>query len=166
MCDVLLKDPLNRLWQMSIDNQGLLLTTLLPNTMSQIDGPTIASDPTRQWHLSAELDGTIVSTFVPPTPLRQILNYIPMKSPNGGTFKIQVDSSGLLLSTVTAVMLPDSIPYPFDVTMSRWPDSIGVTCPACANATVSVLGDLACWCCVCNAFVKPEDTTILVILDE
>lgn len=166
MCDVLLRDPINRLWQMSIDDQGLLLTTLLLTKLPQIDGPTIASDPTKQWKLSADLDGTIISTSVPQTPLRQILTYIPMRAPSGGTFKIQVDSTGSLLSTVTATMLPDSIPLPFDVTMSRWPDSIGVTCPACANATVSVLGDLACWCCVCNSFVKPDDTTILVILDE
>lgn len=151
---------------MSIDDSGLLVTTLLPTMIPQIEGPTLASDPTKQWHLSAEVDGTIVSTSVPATSLRQILNYVPMKSPSGGTFKIQVDGTGSLLSTVTPFMLPDSIPIPFDVTMSRWPDSIGVTCPALHDATVSVLGDLACWCCVCNAFVRPEDTTILVILDE
>lgn len=166
MCSPLLRDPLNRLWQTQVLDQGNLTATL-----TNINSP-YPKNPTLQvgssfWQLEITSKGSLTSTKVG-KPNLTALPYIPMTSLGGVNYKLTVlDPSGIIGVTTTGSVLPDFIPYSPDVSMSFWPTAnTGVFCTTCGNASVTVSADLSCWCCSCSTWVLPEDTNILVQLEE
>lgn len=151
---------------MGVDDQGRLSTTKQNFQVAHLTGP-IMQGGVNAWQLTADLLGRVVSTKIKVPNILSPLDYIPMSSPGGIPFKVVFrDNIQRLVTQGTSGRLIDVIPLQPDVAMSRWPDSIGVSCPSCNNATISVSADLSCWCCVCSTFVIPEDTTITVILEE
>lgn len=201
MCNVLLRDPLNRLWQTGVTDNGLLTTDLTTITSPLPQGPILqglltvstnvssgygvggfgvggfggttvtTSFPVNSWHLSADTQGRIVADLVPnPVAPQVALPFFPIVSAGGFNWNISIDNNGILQSDLgspaTGGNFQDVIPYPLDVSMSRWPLSTGIFCTTCGNASVTVSGDLSCWCCACNSFVPPEDTNMIVVLEE
>lgn len=161
MCNVLLPDPNKNLWQLSVQDDGTIATTLTALNIP-VNAPVLQGT-NFQWALSAGTDGSLVAS---PAAVPSALSYIPLISPAGNVFKLVIDSGNLATVASSVLGAPEFIPRPQDVTMSQWPVSIGVTCPKCANAAITVGGDLSCWCCVCSSFVDANDTTILVVLEE
>lgn len=165
-CTPLLKDPTNHYWALSVLDTGMLTTTAFNFPVKAQNNP-ILLDPNGKsnWQLSADATGRIISTQVGGGGVV----YIPLMSPRNLNYIVGIDASGLLFTSATTAILPDIIPYPIDVAMSVYGNGFlnpPVTCPNCGNASVTVSADESCWCCTCRSFVLPEDTTIIVILDE
>jgi len=170
-CTPILKDPSGHFWILGVLDSGILTTTYYPFTVSVQANPILISPlNSTLWQLSADNTGHIVSTYLPTLPKGGVVRpYIPMLSPGFLTYALGVNPAGYVQTTSSAVTLPDTVPYPFDITMSIYGNgnlNPPVICPVCANATVTVSADLSCWCCGCASFVRPEDTTIVVILSE
>jgi hypothetical protein len=161
MCNIILRDPTNHFWQLGCTEQGLLTTTLTNITFPINDPMLLVSNVA--WTLTANAQGQIVSTKTTPSNIAQ--SFYVLNSPLNKTFKLTATLNGLLSTTFAPGQI-EPIPYPFDISMSRWPDSTPVICPRCSNASIKVSADMSCWCCACNSFVLPEDTNIIVILDE
>jgi hypothetical protein len=164
MCNVLLKDPNNNFWQLASDDFGIMETTLTPITVQTYAPPVIKAGG-NAWTLSADITGQVALN---PTNITKVaLPYIILHSTSK---QWQLTFSPLtqqLLMQPTSIGQQDVIPTETDVSMSRWPEGYnGLLCPNCANASVTVSGDLSCWCCVCSSFVLPENTTIEVALSE
>lgn len=166
MCDLLIRYPVNdQLWLLGTTDGGNMTTAPVHIPFPILD-PTLIDNNGDAWSLTANNLGEIVATNIG-SPLTTSVNSATLIStPSNVFFTLTIDSNGLLHTAFSALHPATVVPRPHDVTMSQWPDSIGVTCPRCGGATVTVSADMSCWCCACNAFVLPEDTTILVILDE
>lgn len=166
MCNILLRDPANNLWQVSVLDQGNLTTS--PSTLVSNDpkNPVLVNG-TNNWQLGISTHGSLNATLVTPASVKRALSYIPMTSSGGVNFSLKVhDATGVLGVSSTGSLLPDFIPYIPDVAMSRFPVSDGIYCYTCGNASVTVSADLSCWCCTCSNFVLPENTNIIVVLEE
>jgi hypothetical protein len=174
-CTPLLKDPKGHYWALGVGDQGNP-TTVAFNEPIQFQSNPILTDTNGQstnWQFSATTTGAIVATqiFSLPTIRKDNLPYIPLISPSGFAYIFTVTSQGNIQTTFLPLGLiryfPDVIPYIPNVTMSQYGNyNPSVTCPVCANAVIQVSADLSCWCCTCSCFVPPEDTTMLVVLDE
>lgn len=164
-CQPILQAPNGTLWQLGVTNGGLLTTTQVFLSLKYLQPPVLGAGGVA-WQISATNGGLMVTTKV--NPVRPPMLYIPMAAANNSRWLLTVTINGLLVTTSTTLALPESIPYPIDVTMSVFGDTCSnfVQCPVCNNAHVTVSGDLSCWCCACSSFVLPEDTTITVVLDE
>lgn len=162
MCDILLLDPNNFLWLVGVTNQGNLTTTQTGVQFALVN-PILNDSNHIGWQISANTLGEIVSTETGPA---LTVPNMRMVAPNGLVYNMGVNTQGMMTTTLVPGQFGTSIPTPIDVSMSQWPDSIGVICPTCGNAIVSVRADFSCWCCACNMFVLPEDTTMLVVLEE
>lgn len=166
-CLPILPDPSGGYWQLGVTDAGLLTTTQVFPVLKHIAGPYLKAGY-NVWQLTADTQGRIVDTLILPPTAQSPLPYIPLISPGGFFYSLTLDTiQGLLLTNSTgATLLPDVIPYIPDVTMSVWPASTPLVCFTCGNATVTASADLSLWCCSCSAFVPPDDTNILVVLDE
>lgn len=166
-CRPILSAPNGTLWQLGCNDLGLLTTTQVFLKLKYLQNPLLGTSNIT-WQLSATNTGNIVSTKVVNPTARLPLSYIILVSPGGNTFLLTIDSNGFLHTAQTNSSVAESIPYINDVTMSVYGDTCQnfVICPVCANASVTVSADLSCWCCTCSSFVLPEDTTIMVVLDE
>lgn len=195
-CNPLLRDQYNRFWSLGVQNDGAASITLTSIPMNHQQNPNIlvGSDV---WQLSVDASSLgneaiqvtkintpsfaglgegglgqqgygigVVSVQVAP-PIRA-LAYIPLRSPIGGAWAFSISSDGDVLVTATDYLFPDIIPYPPDVTMSRYGaiPFLPLLCATCGNASVTASADLSLWCCTCSSFVPPEDTNILVVIDE
>lgn len=166
MCNVLLRDPLNRLWQTAVSNQGSLLTGLTTLHTNSPKNPVLNAG-SNFWRLDITNNGTLTTTKVSPQTTPFALPYIPITSVGGVNFQLTVHpKTGVLGVSSTGSLLPDFIPYVPDIAMSRFPVSDGIFCATCGNASVTVSADLSCWCCACSSFVLPEDTNMIVVLEE
>lgn len=165
MCNILLKDPVsNSLWQTSIDGVGALITTPQGFTVAHFQPPLLTGDGAL-WQIQVDGVGDITLGLGAPRLLPAI-DYIVMSDPTGKPYKVFV-TGGVLATQALTTRPPDAIPHQIDTSMSNFPEGYnGVMCPSCHNASITVTADFGCWCCVCNTFVPPEDTTILVALDE
>lgn len=194
-CNPLLRDQYNRFWSLGVQNDGAPSITLTSIPMNHQQNPNIlvGSDI---WQLSVDASSLgdeaiqvtkLNSLFLgglgegglgeqgygtgvlvrPPNPVRT-LTYIPLISPIGGAWALTVSSDGDVLLTATDYLFPDVIPYPPDVTMSTYGAMpfLPLLCATCGNASVTASADLSLWCCTCSSFVPPEDTNILVVIDE
>ena len=169
-CNPLLRDPNGNLWSLGVLDAGMLTTTPFTQSVKVQNNPILSeiSGQRINWQLSANINGNIVTSRASnlPTIRRDNLSYIPLLSPGGVSYILQARSGGFLQTVSTNTLFPDIIPYIPNVQMSIFGAPPVVTCPVCANAIVTVSGDLSCWCCECSAFVLPEDTTITVVLEE
>jgi hypothetical protein len=169
-CAPLLKDPFNVLWQLGVTDDGTITITSLTFMVQLQRGPILKSIYGGvPWQLSVDAVGNIQVNIIHPEVIRQISTYIPLVSPGGFVYNLQILDDGTLITTSSPsnILLPNLVPYIPDVSMSvynTWNNP--VICPRCGNANVVVSADLSCWCCACNSFVFPEDTTIIVVLDE
>ena len=197
MCNMLLRDPFNNLWQLGVQDDGtptLDLTSIIsPIPQGPIIqgyasvqvssgygvggygvggyGGTTASTPINAWHLAVDAFGAITSDLVPtPVAPQIVLPSVLLTSPGGFNWVLTSDDSGTVQTDpgnpVMAGNFPDIIPGQIDITQSRWPLSTGIFCTTCGNASVTVQADLSCWCCACASFVPPEDTNMIVVLEE
>jgi len=165
-CTPLLEDPFGVFWALSVDDDGEL--TITSTTVKPIrQSPPTLSVGNSAWALSVDATESIQVTQVP-TPGFALLPYIPLNSLGNIPWKLTVDPDGTLRTTSTgSTLLPDIIPYPIDVTMSIYGNTPQLLfCTTCANASVTASADLSLWCCSCSTFVLPEDTNILVVIDE
>ena len=163
MCNALLPAPNGTFFSLGVTAQGLLTTTLVTTQDPFIAGPTLVDGTNVFWQLTANNAGDIVSTKKASAPFA--LQYLSLHS-GQAYWKLTTRADGLLVTNAITGVLGDFIPYPVDVTMSAWPENIGVICPKCGNASIHVSADLSNWCCECNMFINPEDTNVVVILDE
>lgn len=197
MCNMLLRDPFNNLWQMGVQDDGTPTLDLTAINSPLPQGPILqglatiqissgygvggygvggfggstATASVNNWHLAVDSFGAITTDLVSaPTPPQIALPSFVLTSPSGFNWIVTSDSSGTLLtdpgSPTTGGNFPDIIPTQNDITLSRWPLSTGIFCSTCGNAAVTVQADLSCWCCACNSFVPPEDTNMIVVLEE
>jgi hypothetical protein len=170
-CIPLLRDPLNRFWALNVLDTGQLQTTLTAASPSTQNNPILIDANGNQtiWQVSINTSGQLLSTRLGQLPtLQPPLTYLPLASVDNLYFKLTILPTGQLQTLSTSTLLPDVIPYVPNVTMSVYgtPITAPVTCPTCNNAVVIVSADESCWCCTCSAFVLPENTTMIVILDE
>lgn len=171
-CNPYLRDPVtNKFWILGIDDGGLFTLTSSTIPLSHYTGPILSKgSDSYQLGVDSQSGGAemIIATKITPPTIQTPQPYIPLiSSPSGFPFMLVLaDPDPFLQSSTTPTILPDAIPYIPDVSMSKWPDSIGVFCASCGNSTVTVSADFSCWCCSCNSFIIPEDTNIIVILDE
>lgn len=170
-CNPLLRDQLGRFWALGVGDDGSLTITLTSIQVNHQQGPFLGSGHDI-WQLSVDAsslgnEGIQLTKATPPTILGT-LTYIPLVSSVGGAWALTV-SSGDLLVTATDFLFPDIIPRQPDVTMSIYGNAFPLTpliCTTCGNASVTASADLSLWCCTCSSFVPPEDTNIIVVLDE
>lgn len=175
--DTLLMSSLNalgtgRYWAMGIDDSGTLTYTLIPLVPGRHNPPVLKAG-SNLWQLDVDLTESIILTQLPATPTSLVVfDYIPLQSPSGFSFKLTATPDGNLQTTQTfnsiggPNLLPDEIPYPPDVTMSIYGNTPVLICTSCGNASVTASADLSLWCCTCSSFVPPEDTNVVVVLDE
>lgn len=135
-----------------------------PTTISvPFNDPTLIDSNNVVWKITASTSGLIVATTGVTSD--HAVPYLEIdSSPGNVTFSSVITSNGTLLMTPSPG-LQAAIPYPKNITMSRWPQSIGVIYIP-LGVSVAVSADMSNWCCSLQKFVKPEDTTILVVLDE
>lgn len=163
MCNPLLKDPNGKLWALGVTDNGLLTTSSTTTKLAIFKGSTLIAGGA-YWQLAVDLSGLLNTTSVAPTI--NGLPFIALTSPTGLTWQLTSDISGILSTTFSNTHVNDIVPMQPDVVMSAWPTDYGVVCVTCGNASVTVSADFSCWCCTCNSFVLPDDTNILVFLDE
>lgn len=160
--------PTNNFWAMSVDDVGDLTLTSV-NFVPSRHNPPVLNVADKAFRLDVDETEAIVVRQIVPGTVPVSFDYIPLNSPNFLPYKLTVDQSGELTITQTAALLPDMIPYPDDVRMSVYGDAPPLTpliCISCGNASVTASADLSLWCCTCSSFVTPEDTNIIVVLDE
>lgn len=162
MCNILIPDSLNRLWQLGCSDAGML-TTALTGFNFPVGTASLRDPQGNAWQLGVTVSGIIRTS--PITTGTFPLAFLVLNSPSGLRYKLTINSAGVLRDLISDTAI-DSLPTQVDVTMSSWPPTSGVICPRCNNANVTVMADMANWCCVCQDFVDPEDTTILVVLSE
>lgn len=164
MCNVLVKDPTNVIWQLAVTDLGILTTSPVALQTNFVQGPVLTSG-SGAWQIAITSIGVL---FVNQVASNLGIPYIPLTSPKGLNFQLfYTRSTNQLVVQSTTGLLMDVVPLPSDITMSRWPEGYnGLSCPSCGNASITVSGDLSCWCCVCSSFVPAEDTTIIVALSE
>lgn len=166
-CTPLLRDEVGVLWGLSISDNGNPTITKTSLAVGHFGNPIVGSDPKNAWQLSVFRGSIIAQKITPPTILNP-LYYVPLVSPGRLPWSLTTDKDGNILTTQTAAgLLPDVIPYPPDVVMSIYGNSPALLfCSTCGNASVTASADLSLWCCSCSAFVTPEDTNIVIVLDE
>lgn len=171
-CNPLLKDTRGRFWALGIQDDGALTITLTNILVAHQQGPYLGYG-NNVWQLSVDDsvlgDEAIAYTKVTPPTILGTLLYIPLRSPIGGAWALTISPDGDLQQTPTDYLFPDIIPYQPDVTMSIYGNAPPLTpliCNTCGNASVTASADLSLWCCTCSTFVPPEDTNIIVVLDE
>jgi hypothetical protein len=173
-CNPLLKgSPNGTLWALGIDDDGELTLTQVSFTVNHHAGP-ILGELGNTWQLSMDdsepgNEFMVVTRVNPPTILGP-LTYIPLLSPIGGAWKLVIaDTDGTLQTVSTSLLLPDILPRQPDVTMSIYgnaPPLIPLICNTCGNASVTASADLSLWCCTCSSYIFPEDSNVVVVLDE
>lgn len=171
-CVPLLRGINGSFWILNIDSTGELVFTSTDIPIAHYQGPLLSTTNGKDvWQLSIDdtvpgQEDIIVTKVTPPT-IQPALPYIPFVSPVGGAWKLTVDPDGSLQTNTTDALLPGVIPYIPDVTMSVYGNNNPpLICTNCGNASVTASADLSLWCCSCNTFVPPEDTNIIVVLDE
>lgn len=186
MCQTLvLQDPLTFLWNVTATDDGILVTTRGSRSFVRVNpyfnspaggfgdgglGDGGFGDPSGAglFQLNIDTDGLLYTVSKTVLPLAVLSNAkIPVLSPLGFPYSVTVESDGSLTTTYDpTAQVFDSIPMPFDITMSIYGTGDTLICATCNNAVVDARADLGLWCCGCSAFVLPEDTNILVILSE
>lgn len=165
-CNPLLRDTQNQFWALGIDDNGELTLDLSSTPINHHEGPLLGTRP-NVWKLSIDANQDIQVDKVTPSTILGTLPYIPLRSPIGGAWALTVDENGNLQVDPTDYLYPDIIPYQPDVSMSLYGDMPPMLiCTTCGNASVTASADLSLWCCTCSSFVLPEDTNIIVVLDE
>ena len=164
MCIPLIKDPIGGWWAIGFLPNGQV-------TQSRVSSPSISGPPTlhinspsHTWNLTVDMFGRLVKTQVSadaqaPTQLIGVDTI-------GRGHALTVLDDGQTQSVFGIAPLRENIPQYLDITQSSWPVTAGVVCTVCGNASVNVRADFGCWCCTCNRFVDPDDTTIIIVLDE
>lgn len=187
MCQTLvLQDPLTYLWNVTATDDGLLVTTKGSKSFSRTNpylqtaggsegysgggfsggGYGFGGGGNRLFQLNIDSDGLLYTTQVI-NPTATINFKLPILSPQGFVYSVSVFSNGTLLTTYDpTAQVFDTVPMPFDVRMSIYGTGDQLICFTCNNAVVDARADLGLWCCACQAFVLPEDTNLLVLLDE
>lgn len=167
MCDLLIRYPANnQLWLVGCTDSGNITTTPV-NIPFAINDPSVIDSGNNAWSLTADSVGRIVTTSIGVPLTTSVHSESLISAPSAFTYNLTINTAGLLGTTLA--QFPSNrttVPRPVDIAMSQWPDSIGVTTPTFAGATVTVSADMSCWCCAIQSFVKPEDTTIIVYIDE
>lgn len=187
MClSLVVQDPTLRLWNVGVSDDGLL-NTLSGAKTAQRNNPVYrvpgsggfgvggfgqggfgaGSGPDVFFQLSADTSGLLLTTKL--TPGAQIVPVLSslIRSLHGFKYKLQVSATGLLSTTYAPNdVFFDTVPMPPDVTMSLYGTGDLLICALCNNAVTDARADLGLWCCACQAFVLPEDTNLLVLLDE
>ena len=164
MCNLLLSDPTNNIWSLGCNDVGALQTSLTAFTFA-IQPPIFKDGAGKNWKLSATSVGRVVAA--PTGPSQLAVSYGVLQTPSSFIYQLNINSFGELYTTLVSGVPPlTNIPTQANISMSRWPDTAGIICPRCNGATVSVSADLSCWCCTCSSFLDPEDTTVLVVLEE
>jgi hypothetical protein len=165
MCNIFVKSPDKQFWKVNCDDFGMLQDSSIVVAPSSYNAPVLRVTPLISWRLAADVTGELTTELISPTPI-SALPYVILNSPSGFTYLLTATLTGLLSTTFSAIAIQEAIPTQIDISMSQFPMVANVTCPACGNANVTVTGDYSCWCCACNSFVRPEDTTILIQLEE
>ena len=163
-CTPLLRDPFNAYWALSTDDDGDLTITKVQIVPYRQNPPALQIGYAA-WQLAVDATEAITVTKVA-NPGQIKFPYIPLNSPGGIPWKLTVTQEGELQTTATSTLLPDVIPLPSDITMSVYGTDDLLFCNSCGNASVTALADLGLWCCSCSSYVLPEDTNIIVVLDE
>lgn len=164
MCLGLLADPSNLAWSIAVTDQGQMQTIRVFKYSPASPVPQIRSTSTT-WNLSIDSQGRLVATATSANPSAP--NSVVLTSaPSGTIWTVTITDAGFINFQQGGFGGNDPVPGLKDVSMSNFPRTAGVTCAACGNATVTVMADFRCWCCTCNQFVDPNDTNIVVILDE
>lgn len=165
-----LRDTTNRFWSMSSNLDGTLkIVTLDGLALRDFENPVIkASNEDAYYQLSVAADGTLVTDTITGPATNRAIDYFPFVSQDDSGltyFKLRVRQGGLLRLYETENLLPDSFPHPSNVSYS----SLGGTRlihTSCALQAIIVLADLGLWCRACNKFVLPENSNIIVVLEE
>lgn len=165
MCNAFVKNPNNQFWVVGVDDFGMINDIPLATVPTIYNPPVLRVTPQISWTLAANSVGALTTQLTSPTPINAV-PYLVLISPSGFVYLLTATPNGLLTTTSSSIAVSEPIPTPLDIAMSQFPVTAGVICPSCANANVNVAADFSCWCCACNTFVHPEDTTILITLEE
>lgn len=164
MCIPLIKGALGDWWAIGFLPDGQVTQTRVSSPL--ITGPATShiNSTSFTWNLTTDSLGRLVKTKVgadaqAPT---QLVGVDILGQGHGLT----VSDSGATVTVYAIAPVRETVPAQKDISLSSWPVSAGVVCTTCGNASVNVQADFGCWCCTCNRFVDPDDTTLVIVLDE
>jgi hypothetical protein len=159
--NLFLQDPLKRIWILSANDNGTLITSLTAVPVSGLVAPALTS-PSYYWQLSATVNGVITATPVVATSASS--SYL-LSSISGKVFLLTILDTGVLLTSAQVGGLSIQVPYPTDVSMSQWPN-LGLTSSIAGATPLTVNADYSIWSCTLNRYVNEDTTNIIVVLDE
>lgn len=160
--NLLLQDPIGRLWILSGADDGTLIDSLSSAVINNFVAP-IVNSPSHTWQLSALTDGTVVATVVSSVSAPTSLI---VSSATGKVFSLSINDDGILTTNIQAGLAsPGQVPYPIDVTMSTFPN-LGLTSSVSGTTPLTVSADFSIWSCTLNRFINEDTTNIIVVLDE
>jgi hypothetical protein len=159
--NLFLKDPTGRFWILSSGNDGVLQMTSTTFVFTPYSAPVIIS-PSYYWVLSADTDGTIAATPTSPTSGSTSYNLSSVLAYN---FVLTIDDTGVLLTTSQGLVPPIVVPYPTNISMSKWPN-LGLVSSVAGNTPLTVSADFSIWSCTLNRFINEDTTNLIVVLSE
>lgn len=159
--NLILQDPLGRFWVMSAGNNGQLINALTPLVMTNYTPPVITS-PSYYWQLSSLSNGTITATPVSPTSASSSYQLTTL---SGFGFMLTMEDDGVLYTTGQIGQVFISVPYPTNVSMSKWPN-LGLISSVAGATPLTVSADFSIWSCTLNRFVNEDTTNLVVVLSE
>lgn len=168
MCRITLKDPNNNYWQITATSEGEIETISIDNTRLKefVDPVMKVFKGDGYFKLTANTDGTIQSQSTSGRDALTAISYIPFTTQDGIFVKLRIKGDGTFRMFETEDLLPDSIPSPNNVAISNYGTGSKLVHTNCGLGSITARADLGLWCCSCNEFVLPENTNVIVILDE
>ncbi len=155
------------LWAITVNTDGSLSTQFTGGTAS----PTVVIADTTllgtNWQLGVATDGSIQVTLTP----GPVSTALVLLDQTGSAWTVGVDS-GTVFTTALGIIVPPPpppgpcvVPMPPNVLESLFgTGALLIHTPT--GFPVTVRADFSCFVCNLNAFVPPEQTNMLLILDE
>jgi hypothetical protein len=160
--NTVVQDPLSRFWILGVDDFGTFNLSLTTAIFPFFTTP-ILNSPSFSWQISALTNGTLTATRVSGTVAP---SGFTLASPRQNDWTLSIDDNGNIASTFAGIGVVGVVPYPVNISMSQWPQSIGLTSTLTGSSPLTVGADFSIWSCLLNKFINEDTTNIVVVLDE
>lgn len=156
------------IWNISITTSGELITTPVVGDLSVVAVTTDLAN-SHNWTIGVNPDGSVLAKQTSASPNSPLI----LADAIGNAWQVGVlDSTGAIYTQSLGIPVPPPppaipcvAPMPLDVVETIFGLSDEIFHQP-DGSPVLVRADFGIWCCDCQAFVTPESTNMLVILDE
>lgn len=162
MCNITFHDDLNRVWALAITLDGAISTTFVTNLHNANPNPILLSNG-NYWLISPGEDGNLHADTVAPSI--SAVTEIGLRDLSGNPYQLGVTDAGELKVSPGGIAPIDDLPSLPDVKMHQIP-APGLVCYSEGNAPGAIRSDYAIWCCTTQRFVTPENSNMVVFIDE